>query len=65
MLLTQCAEVKFDVDGKFVQEFITNPLLLGGRSEVTWVGVAGHMTLVSTAGSLTLECTQPSPPLTL
>jgi tubulin monoglycylase TTLL15 len=25
------AEVNFAVDGKFVQEFITNPLLLGGR----------------------------------
>ena len=63
------AEVSFAVDGKFVQEFITNPLLLGGRLAVTGVciiivGVATTTHCVS-VGSLTLVSTLPSPPLTL
>jgi hypothetical protein len=36
------AEVNFAVDGKFVQEFITNPLLLGGRLAVTVVYIVEY-----------------------
>ena len=31
MLHLITVEVKFDAEGKFIQEYISNPLLIGGR----------------------------------